>query len=110
MISLRTLPEALIDQCDTEQAAMRLCIAQSSVHRTHDVLADILSVQRAQFNQILNSDRQSRPKYASRDFQVRLQVLCGNRAIDQWASLRERELLTEDRPRARVVALVGGSI
>ncbi len=88
---VREVDWRLVRQCRTEQAAMRLCVQLSRVRRTQECLAKVLGLRtRSTLNTILNSDYNKRPRHMSRKMQADLQVACGNRAIDQWASLYER--------------------
>jgi hypothetical protein len=90
---LRELDARLVAQCDTEQRAFHLCVDQSTVYRSQASIADLLGMQKGDFNCALNADINDRPKYLSRTRQIQLQKICGNRAIDQWADLYEKGLL-----------------
>lgn len=92
------LPGHIVAMCDTEQAAFRLCINQSRVFMSQEDIGKSLGFDsKGTFNAILNSDHSSRPRYLSRSKQVRLQQLCGNRAIDQWADMYGKGLLNCQR-------------
>lgn len=79
--------------CKTEQEAMRLCISESRVFITRADVAASLGYNEGTFNTILNSDRNNRPRYMPRAAQERLQELCGNNAVNQWAELYSKGLL-----------------
>lgn len=87
------LNHARVAQCDTEQAAMRLCIQESRIKWDHRALAEQLGMTGGSLNTIINSDYHARNRYLSRVMQIELQRLCGNRAIDQWADLYARGML-----------------
>lgn len=90
---VREMPYEEIAQLSTEQAAFRYCIRYARVHRTQANIADLLGVSTGDLNCMLNADQNNRPKYMSRTRQIKLQKICGNKAIDQWAELFEKGLL-----------------
>ena len=90
---LRELDARLVACCDTEQRAFHLCIDKSTVYRSQGNIADLIGMCKSDLNCALNADINHRPKYLSRTRQIKLQQICGNRAIDQWASLYEKGLL-----------------
>lgn len=79
--------------CDTEQAAMRLCINKSQLLMRQRDIAETLGFKVGTLNTILNSDMNDRPRYMSRAKQEQLQDLCGNNAVNQWAELYSKGLL-----------------
>ena len=90
---VRDLPWDLIAKCSTEQAAMRVCVSQSKIPYTHDEIAEYLDCKRCEVTAMLNADKNRRKKWMCRTRQVRLQQLCGNRAIDQWAEMFAKGML-----------------
>jgi len=96
---VREMPYEEIAHLPTEQAAFRYCIRYARVHRTQRVVAELLSVgekkiiSTGELNCMLNADNNDRPKYMSRTRQIKLQKICGNTAIDQWAELYSKGLL-----------------
>ncbi len=97
------LPDSLVAKCDTEQAAMRLCMNQSPIHWDYRALAEELSMTAGALNTILNCDHHDRARYMSRSMQINFQRLCGNRALDQWADLYERGMLNCQRDKAETI-------
>ncbi len=94
---MRRLPDGDVACCDTEQRAFHLCIKESRIYRSQADIAESIGMCKSDFNCALNADINDRPKYLSRTRQVNLQLLCGNRAIDQWADLYERRMLNCQR-------------
>lgn len=90
---LRELRLSDIAHLTTEQAAFRFCIQCSRVHHTQEDLADMMETSKGELNCMLNADSNKRPKYMSRTRQIKLQRICGNTAIDQWAELYANNLL-----------------
>lgn len=107
---------SIVARCATEQDAFRLCISESRVYRTHSQIAELLGLIKkdgtgdsGRLSRMLNGDKSSQPLYMSRTLQIRLQEVCENTAIDQWAEMyrlgvlncqrsecdREEELLAE---------------
>lgn len=87
----------LVKLCDTEYAAFRLCRRQSPVHFNDGDLAELLGMSRAKLNTILNSDMNERHIKLSRAEQVKLQQICKNTAVDQWAEMLDKGLLNCQR-------------
>lgn len=81
------LPWDHIACCDTPQAAMRLCVRRAQVYRTREDIAEILNVDRSQFNTMLSSDGHKRTRNMPFDLAEDLQDLCCNNAINQWQQL-----------------------
>jgi hypothetical protein len=96
---MREMPYEEIAHLPTEQAAFRYCIRYARVHRTQEVIAQLISADepkpllKGELNCMLNADNNDRPKYMSRARQIKLQKICGNKAIDQWAELFDKGLL-----------------
>ena len=101
---LREVEDRLIALCPSEQAAFRLCISQSRVYRSQDVLAEDLGMTKGALNAILNSDQGKRQRYMPRIKQTRLQELCQNKVIDRWADLESSGLLNCQRTAAQELA------
>lgn len=91
------LPLDLLTRCDTEQAAFRECILRSRVRFNQEDLAEELGMSKGSLNTILNSDCGKRVRTLSRTNQIKLQQICGNRAIDQWADLYAKGMLNSQR-------------
>ena len=91
------LPIDFVSRCDTEQAAFRECILRSRVRFNQEDLAAELGMTKGSFNTILNSDCGKRVRTLSRTNQIKLQQICGNRAIDQWADLYAKGMLNCQR-------------
>ena len=87
----------LIAQCDTEQAAFRLCRKHSPVHYTDESLAGLMGMSKGQLNQVLNSDQNKRVRWMGRAAQNRLQRICQNKVIDKWAELEDMGMLNCQR-------------
>lgn len=98
------LPSDLVARCDSEQAAMRLCIRKSRVPYTQDKVADILGLTKGGLNTILNSDYNERTRNMDAKRRNQLQRICGNRAINQWLDLELRGLLDCQRGLEQVEA------
>ncbi len=105
-----------VAMCTTEQDAYRLCLSESRVYRTHATIAELMGFIKSdgegdsgRIGRMLNADRSSQPLRMDRVMQLRLQDICENKAIDQWADMyslgilncqrtaadREEELLAE---------------
>lgn len=91
----------LVRRCKTEQDAFRLCVQFDPVRRSHRDLAELMNMSPGGFNSVLNGDSGKRVRYMSRVQQIRLQQLCCNRAIDQWAELYAQGLLDCQRTAAQ---------
>tara|TARA_R100000951_G_scaffold115414_1_gene123429 strand:- start:1483 stop:1869 length:387 start_codon:yes stop_codon:yes gene_type:complete len=94
---MREMPYEQIAYLPTEQAAFRYCLRHSRVYRTQSQVAECLGVHTGDLNCMLNADHNKRPKYMSRVRQIKLQKICGNTAIDQWAKLYTKGLLVCQR-------------
>lgn len=86
-----------IQACDSEQSAMRLCVNRAIPFRKQADIAELLDIPRAIFNRMLNAGHHDQPRYMPRVMQVKLQQICGNRAIDQWADLYAKGMLNCQR-------------
>lgn len=91
---IKELPWDLVAKCKTVQGAYRLCINQQRVYRTQEDISELLGMKkRSALNAILNSDQSAQERHLGRVREIKLQKICNNKAIDQWASLFERGLL-----------------
>ncbi len=77
----------------TEQDAYWLCINHATVKRTQQSIADLIDIDRSVLSRALNSGRGDKNYTLSRVYQIRLQEICNNTAIDQWAQEYERNML-----------------
>jgi len=100
----RRVDASLVHRCKTEQEAARLCIQQSPVHLTYADMAEILACSAGHLNQLVNCDQNDRLRNMSRVFQINLQRLCQNSAIDQWADAYENEELDCQRKKSDEIA------
>ena len=94
---IRTVDPSLVAKCNTEQEAMRLCRRLSKTHYSDESLADLLGVSKGHLNQLLNADLNKRRRHTSRDLGNKLQRICGNRALNQWADMELDGLLEKQR-------------
>lgn len=93
-----SVPLEVIMRCRTSQEAMRLCVNQARPYLSQEVLAEALGYQgKGTFNQILNSDQTSRPRYMSIEKKVHLEILCHNRVIDLWEEICRQRLINSLR-------------
>ncbi len=108
------IPWNEIAMCDTEQAAYRTCVRNDRCHRSHENIVKALNdlpefaeMTPATFSRILNSDyHKERPRHAGRTFQIALQQICGNEAIEQWADLFKRgQLMCQRNKETEIEAL-----
>ena len=101
-LEIRDLPAEQVAHCSHWAQAIRLCMDRSRVRRTQDSWAELLGMTRGALNTILNSDtaakREGRERYLSIDLATDIQVLAGNRAIEQYMSMRRQGLLNCQRP------------
>lgn len=86
-----------IAACDSEQEAMRLCVRLAVPFRKQRDIAELLGLKPGIFNRMLNADHHDQPRYMSRVLQIKLQQVCGNRAVDQWADLYAKGMLNCQR-------------
>lgn len=89
--------DRLVAQCDTEQAAYRLCITCSKVHRSQESIAELMGMSKGAFNAILNSDYAERKRYMGRTQQILLEQICQNTVVSQWDRLYRKGLLNCQR-------------
>lgn len=87
----------IVAQCETEQAAFRLCRRHSPVHYSDLALAELMGVSKGHLNQLMNCDQNKRPRWMGRAMQNKLQRICQNRVIDQWAELEDMGMLNCQR-------------
>lgn len=86
-----------VSACETEQEALRLCVARANPYRSQSDIAELIGVDRGVLNRMLNADHHDQPRYMSRVLQIKLQQVCGNRAVDQWADLYSKGMLNCQR-------------
>ena len=86
-----------IAACETEQEAMRLCVARAVPYRNQPDIAELIGVDKSVLNRMLNADHHAQPRHMSRVLQIKLQQVCGNRAVDQWADLYAQGMLNCQR-------------
>lgn len=86
-----------IAACETEQEALRLCVARANPYRNQSDIAELIGVDKSVLNRMLNADHHDQPRYMSRVLQIKLQQICGNRAVDQWADLYAQGMLNCQR-------------
>lgn len=78
---LKDVPDELMQMCDDEVDAMRLCIQLSRF--TSDYVSKELSIDKGQFSRIMSGTAWfPTPK------RVRLMELCGNRALVQFEAMK----------------------
>lgn len=87
----------IVAMCDTEQAAIRLCLNQSKAPITQETAADHLGMTKGAFNTILNSDQNNRPRFLPLFKVNQLQRLCRNKAVTQWMDMEMQGLLNRQR-------------
>jgi len=95
----KELDWSLVKLCKTEQEAMRLCIRKSPRYCSsqRDLSIDLGFKSSSALNSILSSDYAKRVRNMSRTMQIKLQRLCGNKALDQWAEMYSKGLLISQR-------------
>lgn len=101
---ISVLPSQLADiqanavaACETEQEALRLCVARANPYRSQSDIAELIGVDKSVLNRMLNADHHDQPRHMSRVLQIKLQQICGNRAVDQWADLYAKGMLNCQR-------------
>ncbi len=93
-----------IAACDTEQAAIRLCMRWHRSHLPQEDIAEAIGLKPHVLSKMANTDHYERRgrhkgcRYMSRTLQIALQRECGNNAIDQWAEMYEMGKLYCQRP------------
>ena len=90
---VRDLPADLVAKCRNWQQAVALCVNSSRVKRTQRSWADLMGVSAGTWNTILNSDRAGRERHLPLDWVPEIQNLAGNRAIEQYLTMRRLGLL-----------------
>lgn len=97
------LPAKSIACCDTEQAAMRLCVRHHKAGWDQDKIASAIGITPDVLSKMLKTDdysKRGKPnacRYMSRTLSMALQQECGNKAIDQWADMCSKGLLNCQR-------------
>lgn len=86
-----------VSACETEQEALRLCVARANPYRSQSDIAELIGINHSVLNRMLNADHHHQPRYMSRVLQIKLQQVCGNRAVDQWADLYAKGMLNCQR-------------
>lgn len=86
-----------VSACENEQEAMRLCVARANPYRSQSDIAELIGVDKSVLNRMLNADHHHQPRHMGRELQIKLQQVCGNRAVDQWAELYARGALNCQR-------------
>lgn len=101
----RSIDNDIIAKLKTEQDAYRVCIRFARQYLDEDTISKFLGIdRRGEFNKIKNSDRNGLNRTLSRVRQIKLQTLCGNKAIDQWAYMYENNLLDCQRKKVDQIA------
>lgn len=97
------LPAQSIACCDTEQAAIRLCIRHHKAGWDQDKIAEALDIKPDVLTKMLKTDsylKEGKPnacRYMSTTLAMALQQECGNRAVRQWADMCEDGMLNCQR-------------
>jgi len=97
----RDLPANYIAACDTEQAAMRLCVRWHRSSMPNEQIAQAIGLKPDVLSKMLNSDHYEKNGKATRamgrTYGIRLQNECGNNALKQWDDMCEKGLLNCQR-------------
>lgn len=98
------LPAKSIACCDTEQAAIRMCIRHHKAGWHQDKIAEAIPgltpdalTKMVRTDSYLKQGKNKACRWMSRTMQMALQQECGNNAIDQWADMCKRGLLNCQR-------------
>lgn len=93
----RTVSNDLVAHCNTEQEAFRLCVRHSRHYMPHESIAEHLDISTGAFSRMLTADKAKQELKMSRVQQIKLQQVCQNKVIDQWADLYDKGMLNCQR-------------